>query len=93
MDEDIFAILAIFLCVFTPIAGLTLRFALKPLVDSIARLLEARAGGSQNAAATVSAGLYERRIELLEQELNIMRLEMQRVTEQKDFMERLTAGR
>jgi hypothetical protein len=89
MDEDIIAILAIFLCVFTPIAGLTLRFALKPLVDSIARLLEARAGGNGGS----SSELYERRIALLEQELNLVRLEMQRVSEQKDFMERLTAGR
>jgi hypothetical protein len=92
MDEDIIAILAIFLCVFTPIAGLTLRFALKPLVDSIARLLEARSGnGAQATAAT--AELAERRIALLEQELGMMRVDLQRVTEQKDFMERLTAGR
>jgi hypothetical protein len=92
MDEDIIAILAIFLCVFTPIAGLTLRFALKPLVDSIARILEVRSGSSANAAAA-STELHERRMALLEQELGAVRSELQRVTEQKDFMDRLTAGR
>jgi hypothetical protein len=90
MDEDIIAMLAIFLCFFTPIAGLTLRFALKPIVDSIARLLEARAS---SAPVTAAAELNERRIALLEAELSAMRQDLQRVTEQKDFMDRLTAGR
>ena len=92
MDEDILVILVSGLIVFTPVAGLTLRFALKPLVDSIARLLEARSGNGAQAIAA-SAELAERRIALLEQELGIMRVELQRVSEQKDFMERLTAGR
>lgn len=90
MDEDILAISAIFLCVFTPIAGLTLRFALKPIVDSIARLLEARANSAPAAAASE---LNERRMALLETELSVMRQELLRVTEQKDFMDRLGAGR
>ena len=62
MDEDIVAMLAIFLCFFVPIAGLTLRFALKPIVESIARLLEVRASAAPAAAA---AELNERRIALL----------------------------
>ena len=90
MDEEIFAILAIFLCFFVPIAGLTLRFALKPIVESIARLLEVRASAAPAAAASE---LTERRIALLEAELGAMRQDVQRITEQKDFMERLSAGR
>ncbi|HSK20298.1 MAG TPA: hypothetical protein VK912_14195 [Longimicrobiales bacterium] len=90
MDEDIVAMLAIFLCFFVPIAGLTLRFALKPIVESIARLLEVRANAAPAAAASE---LTERRIALLEAELGSMRQELQRITEQKDFMERLSAGR
>jgi hypothetical protein len=90
MDEDIFAMLAIFLCVFTPIAGLTLRFALKPIVDSIARLLEARAN---SAPASVAADLNERRLALIEAEISGMRLDVQRVAEQRDFMDRLGTGR
>lgn len=88
MDEDIIAILAIFLCVFTPIAGLTLRFALKPLVDSLARLLEVRGG------ATAAANeLVEKRVALLEQELGMVRNELQQVSEQRDFLDRLQSGR
>lgn len=90
MDESIVAMLAIFLCFFVPIAGLTLRFALKPIVDSIVRLLEARASA---APASAAAELNERRMSLLEAELSAMRQELQRVTEQKDFMEKLGAGR
>jgi hypothetical protein len=90
MDEDIIAMLAIFLCFFVPIAGLTVRFALKPIVESIARLLEVRASAAPSAAA---ADLNERRIALLEAEIGAMRQDLQRVTEQKDFMDRLTAGR
>ena len=90
MDDDIVAMVAIFLCFFVPIAGLTLRFALKPIVDSIARLLEVRAS---TAPATAAAELNERRIALLEAELSALRTDMQRVTEQKDFMDRLTGGR
>lgn len=88
MDEDIVIILAAFLCVFTPIAGLTLRFALKPLVDSVARLLEVRAGASATAGE-----LLEKRVALLEQELGGVRNELQHVTDQRDFLDRLHSGR
>jgi hypothetical protein len=90
MDNAVIPIIAIFLCFFVPIAGLTLRFALKPIVDSIARLLEVRANAAPAAAA---ADLNERRIALLEAELGALRQELQRVVEQKDFMDRLGAGR
>lgn len=63
MDEDIVAIIAVFLILFVPVAGVTLRFALKPLVDSIARIMEVRAGREQTE-------LLERRVALLEQELD-----------------------
>lgn len=86
MDEDIIAMIAIFLCVFVPIAGLTLRFALKPIVDSIVRLLEARANAAPAAAATE---LSERRVALLEAELSAMRQDLQRLADQKDFMQQL----
>lgn len=91
MDEDILAILAIFLCVFTPIAGLTLRFALKPLVDSIARLMEARAAGPQPVAP--STALTDRRFDLLESELGLIRQELQQLSERREFMDQLSIGR
>lgn len=66
MDEDILAMLLTALLVFIPVAGLTLRFALKPMVDSIARLMEVRARSEEGA-------LLERRIALLEQEVRALR--------------------
>lgn len=87
MDVEIIAVLAIFLCFFTPIAGLTLRLALKPLVDSVARLLEVRSGA--NAAA---AEMLERRVQLLEQETTVLQQELTRVSQRGEFYDRLRAG-
>ncbi|HEX6132694.1 MAG TPA: hypothetical protein VFZ24_01850 [Longimicrobiales bacterium] len=88
MDEIVVTV-AVFLCIFTPIVGLTIRFALKPLVESIARLMEMRASAPGSLGP---GGLAERRIALLETELSQVRQELQRVAEQKDFMEQLGAG-
>jgi hypothetical protein len=86
MDEDIILILVMGLILLIPVTGITLRFALKPIVDSLARLMEVRAGGEERE-------LFERRIALLEQELNSMRLELRQVSETREFYDRLTPGR
>jgi hypothetical protein len=86
MDEDILAMLLTAMVIFVPVAGLTMRFALKPIVDSIARLMEARA---QNAASE----LLEKRLALVEQELQAMRAEVARVVERGDFYDRLAVER
>lgn len=85
MDEDIILILMSGLIVFTPVAGLTLRFALKPLVDSIARLMEVRARRDD-------ADLLEKRVSLLEQELSMARTELKEVKERDEFYQRLGPG-
>jgi hypothetical protein len=79
-EEMIIAVIAL-LIVLIPVAGITLRFALKPVMESIARLMEARVGG-QNAE------LLERRIALLEQELSQVR----RIAEGSAFDRELGAG-
>jgi hypothetical protein len=86
MDEDILAMLLTAMVVFVPVAGLTMRFALKPIVDSIARLMEVRA---QNGASE----LLEKRLALVEQELQAMRAEVSRVIERGDFYDRLAVER
>ena len=86
MDEDILAMLLTAMVIFVPVAGLTMRFALKPIVDSIARLMEARA---QSAASE----LLEKRLALVEQELQAMRAEVARVVERGDFYDRLAVER
>lgn len=63
MIEDILLGSLALLIVLIPVAGLTLRFALKPVMESLAKLLEARAGGQ-------NVDLLEKRVALLEQELD-----------------------
>jgi hypothetical protein len=86
MDEDILMMLLSTLVVFVPVAGLTMRFALKPIVDSIARLMEAR-------AHSAASELLEKRLALVEQELQAMRAEVARVVERGDFYDRLAVER
>jgi hypothetical protein len=77
---DIVPILAIsggLLVVLIPIAGLTARFALKPLIESITEAMRVRQGGDTQG--------MERRLALLEQELTSMRGELQRAADGAAF--------
>lgn len=82
MDEDIVAIVMIGLIVFVPVAGLTMRIALKPLIDSLIRIAEVR-------RSTQEVALLEKRLALVEQELASVRGEVQEVTAQAEFYRRL----
>jgi len=84
MHPDIVLILA-GLIILVPVTGITLRFALKPIVDSIARLMEFR-------ARLESADNVDRRVAVLEQELHAARLELQELRDRDDFYKRLEAG-
>lgn len=82
MDEDIVAILMFGLVGLIPVAGLTMRFALKPLIDSLIRIVEVR-------RSTQEVQLLERRIALLEKELGSLRGEVGELGAQKEFYRRL----
>jgi hypothetical protein len=91
MDEDILIILLTGLVTLIPVAGLTLRFALKPVVDSIARLLEVR---NNSTAQNVEAiDLVDKRLALFEQELQLLRGEVRQLDERHEFYDKLTTGR
>jgi len=62
MDEAVLAVLMVGLIVLVPVAGITARFALKPLIDSILRVAEVR-------RPVEEVRQLERRVALLEQEL------------------------
>ncbi len=83
MDEDILAILVTGLIVFVPVAGITARFALKPLIDSVVRIAEMRRSNEE-------VRLLERRIALLEQEMSGVKSEVQEIGEQKEFYRKLS---
>lgn len=90
MPVDLTAIVAIvmgLLVVLIPIAGLTARFAIKPITESIARMRE----GAMDRNAIQ---MMERRIALLEQEvhgLGGMREDMSRLLEEIEFQRQLQA--
>ena len=86
MDEivPIIAVAGTFLVVLIPVAGLTARFALKPLIESVTAALRARQGGDV-------AGM-ERRVAQLEQELATMRGQLQQVADGAAFDRSLTGG-
>jgi hypothetical protein len=88
---DLTAIMGIFmgsLMVLIPIAGFTARFAMKPIVESLARLRE-------SGAKTEALDMLERRMALLEQEVqNVagIRDDVARLVEELEFQRRLNAG-
>lgn len=70
MDEDIVIVLVSGLVMLTFVGGIMARIALKPLVDSIARLMEARANRE-------GAEVLEKRVALLEQEIQHVRSQVE----------------
>jgi len=76
------------LIVLIPVAGLTARFAMKPIVDSMARLRQ-----SSNQGETVN--MLERRITLLEKEvqnLSGIRDDLGRLIQEMELQRQLTPG-
>jgi len=76
------------LIVLIPVAGLTARFAMKPVVESMAKL---RQGSNQGE----TVNMLERRITLLEKEvqnLSGIRDDLGRLIEEMEFQRQLTAG-
>ncbi|MBI4539689.1 MAG: hypothetical protein HY704_09315 [Gemmatimonadetes bacterium] len=73
------------LVVLIPIAGLTLRFALKPFVESLGRWMEAR-------GAREEVELVSRRVAFLEQQLESVEATVQRLAEATEFDRQLRAS-
>ncbi|HEX8906096.1 MAG TPA: hypothetical protein VF771_14710 [Longimicrobiaceae bacterium] len=70
-----------------PIAGLTARFALKPLIESIAKAMAARQGTGGDALLSV-----ERRLAALEAEVSSLRTDLHRIGDVKEFDRKLAAS-
>jgi hypothetical protein len=87
--EILIPILAIMLgglIFLVPILGLTLRFALKPVVEAYERIRSAH--GEGGAYATV----LEQRLALVEQQMHHLESSLRDIEEQRDFDRRLAAG-
>lgn len=83
--EDVLAIFLGMMIVLIPIAGLTARFALKPLVESMARLFE-------NRTVEDTVQITERRVSLLEQQLEGLEGAVRDLSAKLDFDHQLTAA-
>ena len=71
--------------VLVPVIGLTARYALKPIVGVISRSIETR-------SAEESVQIVERRLELLEQQLEDVQGSLNRLVEVSEFDAKLRAG-
>lgn len=74
------------LTVLIPIAGLTARFALKPIVEAIARMKEVQSGATGR-----ELNVLEQRVALLEQQYQSLDSTVERIAEIKDFDRQLKA--
>jgi hypothetical protein len=74
------------LCLLIPIAGLTLRFAIKPVMEAIVKGREAQINGAGR-----ELGVLEQRVALLEQHYQTLESSLDRLKEAKDFERQLSA--
>lgn len=71
--------------VLIPVIGLTARFALKPVVEALARVMEAR-------GTNESLQMVDRRIALLESQMESMETTLKRLDETSAFDAQLRSG-
>jgi hypothetical protein len=86
---DLVGLLAVFMgisVVLVPVIGLTARFALKPTVEALSRFFDKR--GSDEAIS-----ILERRMALMEMQMEAMETTVDRVAETSDFDQKLADPR
>lgn len=87
LPVDLTALLAVFmgtLIVLIPIAGVTARFALKPIAEAMAKIKSSQGANEQLA-------LMQQRLELMEQQLAAMESDVYRIKEVSEFHAQLKA--
>lgn len=70
-----------------PIAGLTARFALKPIVESVAKLKELQGTGSSSDIRQL-----DQRLTMVEQQMQSIESNVRHLTEGRDFDRQLSSG-
>lgn len=73
------------LIILIPVAGFTMRFALKPMVEAMVKWKETQSGGQ-------SVTLLEQRVALLEAQVGSMETALHRVLDEQEFHHKLTSG-
>jgi hypothetical protein len=82
----IIAILIGGLVVLIPVAGITARFALKPIIEAISQL-------KSGASADQRTAYLEQRLSLVEEQLHALERDNQRLLEENDFRKQLESPR
>lgn len=72
------------LVILIPIAGFTLRYAIKPIAEAVAKVRQAE-------AANREFSMLEQRVELLERQISAMESDVHRLREIEEFHEQLKA--
>jgi hypothetical protein len=72
--------------VLIPVIGLTARFALKPVVEALARVFESR-------SVDETVRILERRVELQEQQIEALQASLEKLSETQEFDRQLAAPR
>lgn len=92
LDElaPLIAFLVVAFIVAIPVLALSIRFAAKPLVDAMVRLREVQ---GKNTASEETLMLHDRRMNLLESELQHITTTLDRLAEAERFHARLEAPR
>lgn len=72
------------LVILIPIAGFTLRYAIKPIAEAVTKVRQAE-------AANREFSMLEQRVELLERQLSAMESDVHRLREIEEFHEQLKA--
>ena len=89
LPVDLVALVSVILgisVVLVPIIGLTARFALKPVVEALARVFESR-------SVDETVRILERRVELQEQQIEALQSSIDKLSETQDFDRQLAAPR
>ena len=89
LPVDLVALVSVILgisIVLIPIIGLTARFALKPVVEALARVFESR-------SADETVRILERRVELQEQQIEALQSSLEKLSETHEFDRQLAAPR
>lgn len=87
LPVDIVALAAVILgisVVLVPVIGLTARFALKPVVEALARVFESR-------SVDETVRILERRVELQEQQIESLQGSLKQIADTQDFDRQLSA--
>jgi hypothetical protein len=89
LPVDLVALVSVILgisVVLIPIMGLTARFALKPVVEALARVFESR-------SVDETVRILERRVELQEQQIEALQSSLEKLSETQEFDRQLAAPR